>query len=410
MMAILNLDLLNSDQTINSDNADDTNTVNIVALGTHTLTVDGVSATVSGLAGVQAASSPTFSAINDGNLTIDYGALGANTLSGVTYNVGDTSNISVQGPSILGVNLGTQTVNFSGNGAGSFTYDKGLIDSVSSFNVNGFDWGDSVGVDGYEFDSFDYDSVSGSATLVLTNGALIGEQTVTFNMTGVDPELAAAILADPASFVDSTGQFVAPVCFLRGTMIDTDRGEVAVEDIRIGDQVLCRSGLRTVQWVGHRHDWVDRIPQAHLDDMWPILIEADAISEAVPSKDIRVSPWHHLYVDGVLVRARDLVNGSTIRPDKSLKRISYYHIELDQFDVIHAHGIYSESYTDGGNRDFFHNAAVTRMTMQPQPRREGIRPGFHAVRDAKTISAMQRRFAERAALIADQAHRARRVA
>ena len=56
-MAILNLDLLNSDQTIDSDNADDTNTVNIVALGTHTLTVDGVSATVSGLAGVQAASS-----------------------------------------------------------------------------------------------------------------------------------------------------------------------------------------------------------------------------------------------------------------------------------------------------------------------------------------------------------------
>ena len=41
-MAVLNLDLLNSDQTINSDNADDTNTVNLTAVGSHTLTVDGV--------------------------------------------------------------------------------------------------------------------------------------------------------------------------------------------------------------------------------------------------------------------------------------------------------------------------------------------------------------------------------
>ncbi len=409
-MAILNLDLLASDQTINSENADDTNTINLTALGTHTLTVDGVSATVSSIAGVQAASSPTFSAINDGNLNIDYGVLGATALSGVTYNVGDTSSISVQGPALLGINLGTQTVNFSGNGFGSFTYDKGLIDTTSSFNVNGFHWGDSVGVDGYEFDDFDYDSVSGNATLVLTNGALIGAQTVTFNLNGIDPDLAAAILADPSSFVDGTGQFVAPVCFLRGTMIDTDRGEVAVEDIQVGDKVQGRSGLREVRWVGYRHEWAHRIPLAHLDDIWPILIKRDAVSENVPSKDIRASPWHHLYVDGLLVRAKDLVNGSTIVADKSLKRISYYHIELDQFDVIRAHGIYSESYTDGGNRNFFHNADVTSLTSVDQMRRQGSRPGFHAVRDQKTIRAMHKRLADRAIVIEGQVQPLKRSA
>ena len=152
-MAVLNLDLLNSDQTINSDNADDTNTVNLTAVGSHTLTVDGVSATIAGIAGVQALSSPTFAAVNDGNMTVDYGVLGVNALSGVTYNIGDTSNISVEGPALANVNLGTQTINFSGNGAGSFTYDKGLLDTVSAFDVNGFSWGDSVGVDGY-FDAW----------------------------------------------------------------------------------------------------------------------------------------------------------------------------------------------------------------------------------------------------------------
>ncbi|GEM_PF-1129378 len=409
-MAVLNLDLLNSDQTINSDNADDTNTVNLTAVGSHTLTVDGVSATIAGIAGVQALSSPTFAAVNDGNMTVDYGVLGVNALSGVTYNIGDTSNISIEGPALANVNLGTQTINFSGNGAGSFSYDKGLLDTVSAFDVNGFSWGDSVGVDGYEYDSFDYDAVAGSATLVLTNGAFIGEQTVTFTFSGMSADMAAAIMADPSSFVDATGQFVAPVCFLRGTLIETERGEVPVEHLQIGDKVVGRSGLRDVRWVGYRHEWADRIPQAHLDDLWPILIQRDAVSDNVPSRDIRVSPWHHLFIDGVLVRARDLVNGSTIRVDKSLKRISYYHIELDRFDVIRAHGIYSESYTDGGNRNFFQNADITSLTAQDQIRREGERPGFHAVRDAATIRAMHKRLADRAALIGEDGAPLQRLA
>ena len=94
-MAVLNLDLLNSDQPINSDNADDANTVNLTAVGSHTLPVDGVRATIAGIAGVQALSSPTFAAVNDGNMTVDYGVLGVNALAGVTYNIGDTSNISI---------------------------------------------------------------------------------------------------------------------------------------------------------------------------------------------------------------------------------------------------------------------------------------------------------------------------
>ena len=396
-MALLNIDLGEDDKTINGTNADETNTVNVTGWGSHTLTVDGVSATVNSIIGVKAFSSPTFAAINGADLDINYGSLGINVLTGISYNVGDTSNISVKGPSILGLNLGTQTVNFSGDGAGSFTYQAGLIDTVTAFKVNGFSWSDSVGVKGYKFDAFSYDADTGIGRLTLKSGSILGGQDITFTLNGLDPDLAAEIMKDPSSYVDDDGNFVAPVCFLQGTLIDTDRGPVAVEHIRVGDKVHCLSGLREVRWVGHRHDWAHRIPENNRDAFWPVLIKQGAISDNVPNKDIRVSPWHHLYINEVLVRAKDLLNGSTILSDKTLKRISYFHVELDQFDVISAHGIYSESYADGGNRDFFHNVDITTLQPQDRVRRQAKRPGFHALRDQEAIVALRERFAQRAA-------------
>lgn len=120
-MAVLNLDLGTSDYIIDSSNADDNNTVNLTALGSQTLTVDGVSAVLNSIAGISAVAAPTFSAINGGDLTIDYGDQGVTALTAVTYNIGDTSNLSVSGPDLLGLTIGTQTVNFSGNGSGSFS-------------------------------------------------------------------------------------------------------------------------------------------------------------------------------------------------------------------------------------------------------------------------------------------------
>lgn len=398
-MAILDIDLRDSDKTISLENADEANVVNVTAWGSRTLTVDGVSADVNSIVNVQLFASPTFAVINGGDLIVNYGSVNLSLLAGVNYNVGDASSIYVNGPSLLAANLGTQTINFSGNGTGAFTYKAGLIDTTGVFDVNGFSWGDSVGVNGYEFDSFNYDADSSVGTLVLSNGAPIGEKTITFTFDKLDPSLAAEILKDPAKLVNEEGQFVAPVCFFKGTLIQTDRGELAVEDIQVGDKVVCLGGLREVRWTGYRHDWAHRIPEAKREEFWPVLIKKGAISDNVPNRDLRVSPWHHLYIKEVLVRAKDLVNGSTICSDNSVKRISYYHIELDQFDVISAHGIFSESYADGGNRDYFHNVDVSSLAPQDRIRRQATRPGFHAVRDKETIVALRKQFAARAALM-----------
>lgn len=130
----------------------------------------------------------------------------------------------------------------------------------------------------------------------------------------------------------------------------------------------------------------------------PIRIRAQAIADNIPSSDLLTSPWHHLWVDGKLVRAGDLVNGTTVTPETQLTAVSYYHIELDRFDVVMAHGIYSESWADGGNRNFFQNVDVTSLRPEDMTRRRAPRQGFdHLVlRQGSELAAIQRRVAQRA--------------
>lgn len=196
---------------------------------------------------------------------------------------------------------------------------------------------------------------------------------------------------------DSTPGAIFPVCFVRGTLIDTSRGPVAIEALEPGDQVVGSTGLRTVKWIGWRnygplalHTETQKTQSA------PIRIRQHALADDQPSQDLLVSPWHHLYVDGVLVRANDLINGMTIIQDRHVTSVSYYHVELDQFDVVRAHGVYSESWADGGNRDFFQNVDVTQLRPEDKQRRLADRPGFTALRNRQEIRRIHARLAARA--------------
>jgi hypothetical protein len=153
------------------------------------------------------------------------------------------------------------------------------------------------------------------------------------------------------------------VCFAGGTRIRTDRGETAVESLRAGDLVATVSGrgapLKPVLWVGRRRVVLAGHPNA--DAIAPVRIRAGALAENTPSRDLLVSPDHCMFLDGALVAARLLVNGTSITVEAGLAEVTYYHVELEGHDVLLAEGAAAESWLDCDNRAWFENAPVARI-------------------------------------------------
>ena len=137
----------------------------------------------------------------------------------------------------------------------------------------------------------------------------------------------------------------APICFLRGTRIWTPSGETRVEDLRINDLVVTSSGeAEPTQWVWGRR--FERLPgQKWGEEVVPIRVARSALGPNTPHRDLYLSRYHCLYIDGVLIPAVDLINGSTIvRVDAiHLKEIEYFHIKLDRHSVIYAEGAACET-------------------------------------------------------------------
>ena len=142
-------------------------------------------------------------------------------------------------------------------------------------------------------------------------------------------------------------------CFAAGTRVLTEAGEVAVEELAIGDYVATRSGaFRPIIWLGRRSVTCAQHPSPR--DVWPIRVAAGAFAPNMPRAALRLSPDHAIMVEGTLIPVRYLENGTTIRQEP-MPAITYWHVELETHDVILAEGLECESYLDTGNRGAFAN-------------------------------------------------------
>lgn len=154
---------------------------------------------------------------------------------------------------------------------------------------------------------------------------------------------------------DTTTITVMP-CFAEGTRVLVRRGALPIECLTTEDvAILHDGGAAPIGWIGKRT--VDLARHATPDAVQPVLIEADAIADGVPSRDLYLSPDHALYLAGYLIPAKTLINGHTIR-QVARQRITYYHIELATHAALLAEGTACESYLDTGNRGAFANGDV----------------------------------------------------
>jgi hypothetical protein len=265
---------------------------------------------------------------------------------------------------------GNGSVNAPAGGAGPYVLDDGVSGS-STLTVGG---------------SATVETGNGSVYNVTYNGLTANSHPV-FEVVSLDsgPGIGVsngdlALLSDTSlsgestAVTDTTTQF--PVCFASGTLVATPTGERAVETLEIGDMVLTSEGRAVpVRWIGRQ----TLMPFFAGAAAAPVRVTAGALGDGLPKRDLVLTADHALVIDGLAVIAGALVNGSTIcyDPIESLpKRVTYYHVETDDHDVILAEGAPAETFIDYAGRQAFDNYAeyvelygVDRViTEMPLPR------------------------------------------
>ncbi len=81
--------------------------------------------------------------------------------------------------------------------------------------------------------------------------------------------------------------------------------------------------------------------------MCPARVRVAAFGPGQPVRDLFQSPDHAVYAEGVLIPVRMLVNGdSVVRHPVGV--VKYWHLQVDEHDVLLAEGLPVESFRDTG--------------------------------------------------------------
>jgi Hint domain len=340
------------------------------------------------------------------------GAIGAG--SGLVYRIAGTTSSVLELDGIVGAG---NSFTFLG-AAGDLAYkDAGKI----SENILGLNVGTTVTPTNF----IDYMNktvtVSDTSNAHTGTGATVqlsdGSVLTLSGITGAVGTWFVNTKTDGAGGTDIFLSTADMTCYAAGTRILTAIGERTVESLMQGDIVLTLAGeelsAQPVKWVGQRR--IDLTAHPHAETAAPIRIRRGAFAVNMPHRDLLVSPDHAVFVDGKLICARQLINGTTIRPEKGWTSVEYFHVELDSHAILLAEGLPAESlpaesYLNTGNRGFFANSGEP-LVLHPDLTDESDYPTRAAgscapfVSDEASVRPVWQRLAERAAALGQPAPR-----
>jgi hypothetical protein len=252
---------------------------------------------------------------------------------------------------------GTGTIDLSGGNVAlgnvvapgqmvDFLETKSVLSLTQNHSFSGtivnFQQGDTIEISGFGVNEIVTAQQSGN--LLSWGAGGMAASTITFSS---DPGSIVMVPLGPVSSVTSAYEIIIP-CFRAGTRILTPDGPRCVEHLLEGDLVITHNGeARPLIWVGQR--WVDCDRHPNPEAVLPVVIEQGAFGPGVPSRDLYVSPDHAIYCGCVLIPAKYLINGISIR-QVDMPEVTYHHIELEDHNVIWAETLPVETYLDCGNR------------------------------------------------------------
>lgn len=137
-------------------------------------------------------------------------------------------------------------------------------------------------------------------------------------------------------------------CFVKGSLIETEKGQIAIEKLQVGDKVKTRDhGVQPIRWISSR-----TVPAT--GNKAPIVFSKGAIGNA---DILEVSPEHRMLVtdwraevlfsqEQVLIAAKHFVDGDRVHR-RIGGRVTYYHFMFDEHEIVFSQGVPSESFFPG---------------------------------------------------------------
>jgi len=140
-------------------------------------------------------------------------------------------------------------------------------------------------------------------------------------------------------------------CFTAQSQILTPNGWTQISDLSPGDRIVTAdNGAQEIRWIG-----AERLAGVNLPNhLKPVLIPKDAFGEGRPFQDIVVSPQHRFLIKRwdcqmLFGESEAFVAAKWLRSSRILNPlvVEYWHVMLDQHEVIFANGLETESFFPG---------------------------------------------------------------